>query len=96
VADPTNKLIPILRIVGVLFLLVAATIPLADLVFDLNWSLSSSVLFVPLLLICGLCFGIAGLMGENPERMKKLFFEWLIVVGAILIWVIWVYAQLPG
>jgi hypothetical protein len=96
VAEPSNKLIPILRIIGILFLLAAATIPITDLAFDLNWNLSSSILFIPLLLIAGLCFGISGLMGENPERVKKLFFEWLIVVGAILIWVIWVYAQLPG
>ena len=95
-AEPIPKLIPILRILGILFLLVAATIPIADLVFNLDWNLASSVLFIPLLLLCGLCFGIAGLMAENPERVKKLFFEWLIVVGAILIWVIWVYAQLPG
>ena len=95
-AESTTKLIPILRVLGILFLLVAAVIPIADLAFDLDWNLSSSILFVPLLLISGLSFGIAGLMGENPERVRKRFFEWLIVVGAILIWVIWVYAQLPG
>ena len=95
-AGPNTKLIPILRILGILFLIVAATIPAADLAFNLDWNLTSSILFVPLLLMCGLCFGIAGLMAENPEKAKKLFVEWLIVIGAILIWVIWVYAQLPG
>ncbi|MFX0169154.1 MAG: hypothetical protein ACFE89_07335 [Candidatus Hodarchaeota archaeon] len=95
-AEPNTKLIPILRILGILFLIVAAIIPVTDLAFNLDWNLTSSIIFIPLLLVCGLCFGIAGLMAENPERAKKLFVEWLIVVGAILIWVIWVYAQLQG
>ncbi len=94
-AQPNTKLIRILQVLGFLFLLAAGFVALTNLVLDIPWDLTAAIIFLAYLLICGLCFGMTGLMNENPERIRKLFVEWLIVVAAILFWVVGVYAFLP-
>ncbi|MFW9830930.1 MAG: hypothetical protein ACFFD8_04080 [Candidatus Thorarchaeota archaeon] len=94
-AEINTKLIGILRVLGVIFLVGAGLVVIADLAFNLDWNQTSSLFFLSFLLICGLCFGITGIMSENPERTRKLFFEWLVVITVILVWVVGVYAFLP-
>jgi hypothetical protein len=72
----------------------AGFIAVTNLVLDIPWDQIAAILFLASLLLCGLSFGMSGLMIENPEKIRKYFAEWLIVVGAILIWVVWVYALL--
>ncbi len=94
-AETNTKLIRILQIVGILFLLGAGLLAITNLAFDIDFDQASAILLLSFLLICGLCFGMTGLMNENPERTRKLLVEWFIVVVAILIWVVGVYALLP-
>lgn len=93
--ETNSKLIRVLQVLGILFLLGAAFLAITNLALDIPFDLAAAILLLAYLLICGLCFGMAGLMNENPERTRKLFIEWFIVVVAILIWVIGVYALLP-
>ncbi len=93
-ADTNTKLIRILQILGFFFLFAAAYIPVADLALDLDWNQVSAIFFLAYLLLCGVCFGMAGLISENPEGTRKFFFEWLVVVTLVIVWVIWVYALL--
>jgi hypothetical protein len=95
VAETNIKLIRILQVVGILFLLGAGFVAITNLLLDIPWDQASAIILLAYLLICGLCFGMTGLMSENPERTRKLFVEWLIVIAAILIWVVGVYALLP-
>ena len=94
-AETNIKLIRILQVVGILFLLGAGFVAITNLLLDIPWDQASAIILLAYLLICGLCFGMTGLMSENPERTRKLFVEWLIVIAAILIWVVGVYALLP-
>ena len=94
-AETNLKLIRILQVVGILFLIGAGFVALTNLVLDIPWDLAAAIILLGYLLICGLCFGMTGLMSENPERTRKLLVEWFIVVAAILIWVVGVYALLP-
>jgi hypothetical protein len=96
VAETNTKLIRILQFVGVLFALAAGFLIITNLVIEsVPWDQASAILLLAYLLICGLCFGMTGLMSENPERTPKLLAEWIIVVAAILIWVVGVYSLLP-
>jgi hypothetical protein len=68
---------------------------ITNLVLDIPWDQAAAIILLSYLLICGLCFGMSGLMNDNPERTRKLMVEWFVVVAAILIWVVGVYALLP-
>lgn len=94
-AETNTKLIRILQIIGILFLLGAGFLAITNLAFDIDFDQASAILLLSYLLICGLCFGMTGLITENPDRTRKLVVEWFIVVAAILIWVVGVYALLP-
>ncbi|MHA2426764.1 MAG: hypothetical protein ACXADB_01865 [Candidatus Hermodarchaeia archaeon] len=94
-AETNTKLIRILQVVGILFLLGAGFLALTNLILPIDFDQSASILLLSSLLICGLCFGMTGLMSENPERTRRSLIEWFIVVAAILIWVVGVYALLP-
>ncbi len=94
-AETNVKLIRILQVVGILFLIGAGFVAITNLALDIPWDQSAAIILLAYLLICGLCFGMTGLMSENPERTRRLLVEWLIVVAAILIWVVGVYALLP-
>ncbi|MFX1319454.1 MAG: hypothetical protein ACFE9O_09975 [Promethearchaeota archaeon] len=94
-AETNMKLIRILQVLGIIFLLAAGFVAITNLVLDIPWDQASAIILLSYLLICGLCFGITGLMSDNPERTRRLLVEWLIVVAAILIWVVGVYALLP-
>lgn len=95
-AETNTKLIRILQFVGVLFILAAGFLIITNLVIEsIPWDQASAILLLAYLLICGLCFGMTGLMSENPEQTRKLLVEWIIVVAAILIWVASVYSLLP-
>jgi hypothetical protein len=94
VAETNAKLIRVLRVVALLFLVAAGALALLNLVPGISWELPSAIVFLGFILVCGLSFGISGLMSENPEIARKLFFEWLIVVAVILIWVVGVYSLL--
>lgn len=72
----------------------AGFIAVTNLVLDIPWDQIAAILFLANLLFCGLSFGMSGLMAENPDKIRKYFAEWLLVVGLILIWVVWVYAFL--
>lgn len=93
-AETNSKLIRVLRAVALLFLVAAVALVLINLVPGISWELPSAVVFLGCILIGGLSFGISGLMSENPEMTRKLFFEWLVVVAIILIWVVGVYSVL--
>lgn len=94
-AESNIKLIRILQVVGILFLLGAGFVAITNLFLDIPWDQAAAIILLAYLLICGLCFGMTGLISENPGRTQKLFVEWFIVVAAILIWVVGVYAILP-
>lgn len=90
-----TKLIRILQLLGIFFLFAAGFIAVINVVIaSLDWKLQDAIFFLAFILICGLSFGISGLMQENPDGIRKLFIEWLLVVAFILIWAIWVYVQL--
>lgn len=93
-AETNTKLIRVLQVLGLLFMIGAGFIAVTNLVLDIPWDQIAAILFLANLLLCGLSFGISGLMIENPEKIRKYFAEWLIVVGAILTWAVWVYALL--
>ncbi|MFW9983243.1 MAG: hypothetical protein ACFFCB_00740 [Candidatus Odinarchaeota archaeon] len=93
-AETNSKLIRILQVLGLLFMIGAGFVAVTNLVFDIPWDQIAAILFLANLLLCGLSFGMAGLMAENPDKIRKYFAEWLVVVGAILIWVVCVYALL--
>ena len=93
-AETNAKLIRVQRVVALLFLVAAAALILLNLVPGISWELPSAVVFLGFILVGGLSFGISGLMSENPEITRKLFFEWLIVIAVILIWVVGVYSLL--
>ena len=93
-AETNAKLIRVQRAVALLFLVAAAALILLNLVPGISWELPSAVVFLGFILVGGLSFGISGLMSENPEITRKLFFEWLIVIAVILIWVVGVYSLL--
>jgi hypothetical protein len=94
VEETNSKLIRILQLLGIFFLITAGLVAIINLVLPIDWRLQDGIMFLSFILICGLSFGIAGLMSENPEKIRKLFVEWLIVIAAILIWMIGVYALL--
>ena len=94
-AETNTKLIRILQVVGILFLLGAGFLALTNVILPIDFDQAAAILLLSSLLICGLCFGMTGLMNENPERTRRLLIEWFIVVAAILIWVVGVYALLP-
>lgn len=93
-AETNTKLIRVLQVLGFLFMFSAGFVAVTNLVLDIPWDQVAAIFFLAYLLLCGLCFGMSGLMIENPDRIRKYFAEWLIVIGAILIWVVWVYALL--
>jgi hypothetical protein len=92
VAETNTKLIRVLQVLGFLFLLAAAAVIGINLLPGISWDQPSSIFLLGFLLVCGLSFGISGLMTENPDKTRKLFYEWLIVVAAILIWMVGVFA----
>jgi hypothetical protein len=94
VTEPNNKLPRSLQFIGLFFALAAIFVIALNLLDVFSWDLIAGIFFLSYLLLCGLSFGVAGLMAENPERRQKLFTEWLIGTVAILIWVLVVYAIL--
>lgn len=89
-----TRLIRILQLVGSLFALGAGFVVVLNLVTDLPWDTIAALFFTSYLLLCGVSFGVAGLMAENPERTTRLFGEWLVGTLVMLILVIAMYAIL--
>ncbi len=81
-----------LQLIGLFFGFSAGAVVFLNLVLDWSWDLVAGIFFTSTLLLCGLSFGVAGLMTENPERTRKLFGEWLAGSVAVLIFVITIYA----
>jgi len=84
----------LLQLVGLFFGLGAVTVIMLNVVFDFAWDLIAGIFFLTYILLCGLTFGMAGLIAERPEQTRKLFGEWLVACAAILIWALCVYAFL--
>jgi hypothetical protein len=81
-----------LQLIGLFFALSAGVVVFLNVVLDWAWDLVAGIFFTSMLLLCGLSFGVAGLIAENPEQTRKLFGEWLAGSAAILIFVILIYA----
>ena len=85
-------LIRTLQFTGFLFALGAGFVVVLNLVTDLPWDTIAALFFTSYLLLCGISFGVAGLMAENPDRTARLFGEWLAGSIVLLILVIAMYA----
>lgn len=81
-----------LQLIGLFFGFSAIMVIVANIILDIDWDLVAGILFTSTVLLCGLSFGVAGLITENPERTRKLFGEWLAGCAAVLILVIILYA----
>ncbi len=81
-----------LQLVGIFFACSAGIVVFLNLVLDWEWDIVAGILFTSTILLCGLSFGVAGLMTENPERTRKLFGEWLAGCSAVLVVVVFIYA----
>ena len=81
-----------LQLIGLFFAFSAGLIVFLNLVLDWAWDLVAGIFFTSTILLCGISFGVAGLMMENPERTRKLFGEWLAGCVTILVVVIILYA----
>ncbi|MFX1474943.1 MAG: hypothetical protein ACFFCO_05640 [Promethearchaeota archaeon] len=81
-----------LQLIGIFFALSAGAVVVLNLVLDWAWDILAGILLTSTLLLCGLSFGVAGLITENPEQTRKLFGEWLAGCAAVLIFVIIIYA----
>lgn len=89
-----TRLIRILQFTGFLFALGVGFVVVLNVVTDLPWDTIAALFFTSYLLLCGISFGVAGLMAENPDRTAKLFGEWLVGSLVVLILVIAMYAIL--
>lgn len=89
-----TRLIRILQFIGFLFALGAGFVIVLNVATDLPWDTIAALFFTAYLLLCGVSFGVAGLMAENPDRTTKLFGQWLIGSLVVLILVITLYAIL--
>lgn len=89
-----TRLIRVLQFTGFLFALGAGFVVVLNVVTDLPWDTIAGLFFAAYLLMCGISFGVAGLMVENPDRTSKLFREWLVGSLVVLIVVICIYAML--
>jgi hypothetical protein len=94
VTQMNTRLIRILQFVGFLFALGAGFVVVLNVVTDLPWDTIAALFFSAHLLLCGVSFGVAGLMAENPDRTTKLFSQWLVGSLVVLILVITMYAIL--
>jgi hypothetical protein len=81
-----------LQLIGLFFAFSAGVVIILNLVLDWEWDLVAGIFFSSTILMCGLSFGVAGLITENPERTRKLFGEWLAGCAAVIIVVIIIYA----
>ncbi len=88
------RIVRILQLIGFLFALGAILVVIVNVILPFDWDLIASIFFLSYLLICGLSFGVAGIIIEHPELTRKYTFEWLIGTIVILIWVLCVYALL--
>jgi len=88
------NLVRLLQFIGFFFGLGAIMVILMNIVLDFAWDLIAGLFFLTYILLCGLTFGMAGLIDERPDQAKKLFGEWLITCAAILVWALCVYAFL--
>ena len=80
-----------LQLIGIFFACSAGVVVFLNLILDWDWDLVASIFFTSTILLCGISFGVAGLMTENPEKTRKLFGEWLAGCAAVLIVVIIIY-----
>jgi hypothetical protein len=81
-----------LQLIGLFFAFSAGMVVFLNLVLDWAWDLVAGIFFTSTILLCGLSFGVAGLIMENPDRTRKLFYEWLAGCMAVLVVVIIIYA----
>ena len=81
-----------LQLIGLFFAFSAGIVVFLNIVLDWEWDLVAGIFFTSTILLCGLSFGVAGLIAENPERTRKHFGEWLAGCAAVLIIVIILYA----
>ena len=88
------RIVRILQLIGFFFALGAILVIIMNVILPFAWDLIASVFFLSYLLICGLSFGVAGIIIEHPEFTRKYTFEWLLGTVVILIWLLCVYALL--
>jgi hypothetical protein len=89
-----TRVVRVLQFIGVLFALGAGFVIILNVVTDLPWDTIAGLFFTTYLLMCGISFGVAGLMVENPDRTTRLFGEWLVGSLVIFTLVICIYAIL--
>jgi hypothetical protein len=88
------RIVRILQLIGFFFAMGAILVFIMNVILPFDWDLIASIFFISYLLICGLSFGVAGIIIEHPNLARKYTFEWLLGTVLILIWVLCVYALL--